>query len=136
MVISHSSSHNGPIKNIGLEAQSRYREGILKCLIMVQLFRRRQGTSIQTYKHANIVLLYKRDIATQCLFASMYVCLQPISSITAGLIWLNFFCQLHLGHRVVLGQKNLDLGSSFSGNPEKQIWLKFSGNTYLDPNMF
>ena len=60
---------------------------------MVQLFRRRQGTSIQTYKHANIVLLYKRDIATQCLFASMYVCLQPISSITAGLIWLNFFCQ-------------------------------------------
>ena len=48
-------------------------------------------TNIQTRKHANIVLLYKRDIATQCLFASMYVCLQPISSITAGLIWLNFF---------------------------------------------
>ena len=89
---------------------------------MVQLFRRRQGTSIQTYKHANIVLLYKRDIATQCLFASMYVCLQPISSITAGLIWLNFFCQLHLGHRVVLGQKNSGSGIQFFRKSRK-IWI-------------
>jgi|OM-RGC.v1.034111666 hypothetical protein len=39
----------------------------------------------------------------------------------AGPIWLNFFCQLRLGHGMVLGQKNLDPRSGFSVNPEKPI---------------
>ena len=32
------------------------------------------------------------------------VCLLPIFSGTAGPIWLNFFCQLRLGHGMVLSQ--------------------------------
>ena len=41
---------------------------------------------------------------------TMFACLLPISSGTAGPIWLNFFCQLRLGHGMVLGQKNSGSG--------------------------
>ena len=37
------------------------------------------------------MLLYLSYIATQCLRVCMFVCLCPISSGTAGPIWLNFF---------------------------------------------
>ena len=44
------------------------------------------------------------------MFACLRVCLLPISSGTAGPIWLNFFCYLRLGHGMVLGQKNSGSG--------------------------
>ena len=53
--------------------------------------------------------VYLSYIATRCLF----VCLSSISPGTAGPIWLNFFCQLRLGHEMVLGQKNSGSGIRF-----------------------
>ena len=43
------------------------------------------------------------------------VCVSFNNSGTAGPIWLQ------LGHEMVLGQKNPDLGTHFSENPEKPI---------------
>ena len=71
----------------------------------------------------------------------MYVCLY-VNSETAGPFWLNFFLLAPSWSRGDFRPKNS--GSGFSGNLEKKpgfqgiiwpIWLKFSGNNHLEPNI-
>ena len=53
-----------------------------------------KNTKLLSYKDDEYIswnLLYLSYIATRCLRACLFVCSRPISSGTAGPIWLNFF---------------------------------------------
>ena len=73
------------------------------------------------------------------------VCVRLNNSGTAGPIWLNFFLLVLSWSQGGFRPKQIRIRDPiFSGNPEKirflgyylTIWLKFSGFTHFDPNMF
>ena len=82
--------------------------------------------------------VYLSYIATRCLFV-LYLLRNGWTDLAKL-----FFVSSVLVTRWFQAQKIPDPVSGFSGNPEKPsfqgniepIWLKFSGNTHLDPNMF
>ena len=101
-----------PIKHIfqSLSLSLRY---FFSLLLYIQNIQRRQSNKSTQYRKTRrqgtslyISLIKQHDV---CLF----VCLSSISSGTAGPIWPNFFCQLRLGHGMVLGQKNSGSGIRF-----------------------
>ena len=64
-------------------------------------------------------LIFPLYIATRCLYV------WPISSGTAGPIWLNFFLLAPSWSQGGFRPKNPNPESSFSGNPEKIRFLRY-----------